>query len=170
MDDIFWSAFGGGAGAVSLSVIATALGGYLSWRSRQPSLKVSASLGRLVQGTDGQVYTAPSSNRLGNDDQVVFEARNSRTSSVTVVQFGFRLRRVKCSDFQVIPHLVFPYEIESGKSLTEWTETGHLLERIADGGKTPSDIKCVWFKSAVGDEYRGKLDKKTIKRLEELAG
>lgn len=164
MDDTFWAALGSGLAAV----IAVSWGEYLRWRSAQRKLKVSASMGRIVQGTDGQVYTAPSSNYLGNDDLVFFEARNSQTSSVTVVQFGFRLRRTHKSDFQVYPHLTFPYEVEGGKSLTEWVETKVLLKAIADAGKKPSDIKYVWFKSAAGREYRGKLDKGTVERLEEL--
>ena len=87
---------------------------------------------------------------------------------MTVAQFGIRLRCAKSSDMQVIPNLPFPYEIDSGKSLIEWTDAKEMLKRIADAGKKPSDIKCVWFQSATRREYTGKLDKKVIERLGSL--
>ena len=142
--DVFWAAFGGGAAAGIFSVIAVVLGEYLRWRSVQPKLVVSVTLGRLAgaRDIDGQLYPVQVDDSC---ETTLFGAQNPRLSSATVMSFGLRARHGEKPVIQVTPQFKFPYEIEGGKSLTQWFDTKVLLKSLAETGNKPSDIKYAWF-------------------------
>lgn len=166
--DVFWAAFGGGAAAGVVTLVAVVVGEYIRWRLIQPKLEVSVSLGDLGRAEAGEIVIVP---RNDNPKKVFFSARNPRTHPVTVVSFGFVVRRGEKRHKQV-GHQAgfgFPYEVAGGKSLTQWMETKVLLESLEKSGNSPSDIKYAWFSSASGRDFRGKLDKSTVNALNRLA-
>ncbi len=164
MDDVFWAAFGGGAAAGVFSLLAVVLGELFRLKSGRPKLEVSARLGGVKWDSQGRMVASPRGEKM-----VYFEAQNQHNFiPVTVTMFGVRFRRAKDPRLQLYPNHQFPQNLGAGESLVEWTETTELLSKVAAAGKKPSDIKSVWFKSAAGREFRGKVDKETIERLGEL--
>ena len=157
--DVFWAAFGGGAAAGIVTLVAVIVGEYIRWLVAQPKLIVSMSLGYVTA--------------KGNTLQVIFQAQNPRTHPVTVSTFGYRVRNGKKPMMQVghQSHLFrFPYEIVGGKSLVQWADANEVIRSLCENGNKPSDIKYAWFNTAAGKEFRGKPSKETIENLIKLQG
>lgn len=155
--NVFWAAFGGGAAAGVVTLLAVVLGEYIRWKLAQPKLVVSVSLGRLYNMNDD----AP---------KVFFDAKNPRIAPITVTSFGYvvRTRERPKAVVQPPPHYTFPYEITTGKSISPWLDTRELINHLLESDLTASDIKYAWFDTAAGKQFRGKLRKETVKALNEF--
>lgn len=152
--DVFWAAFGGGAAAGIVTLVAVLLAEYIRWRLAQPSLQIAVTLGmhfNAIPATFGHI-------------QMFLEARNPSIHSVTVVAFGFALRDKHM--MTIFPYAKLPYEIAGGQALREKAEIGEVLKTLTSNNKKPSDIRCVWFRAASGKEYRRKFPKSIINVLE----
>lgn len=104
--DVFWAAFGGGAAAGVVTLVAVIAGEYIRWAVVQPKLVVSMLFGYVTA--------------KGNTPQVIFQAQNPRVHPITVSTFGYRVRKGKKPMMQVGHQsdlFEFPYEIAGGKSL-----------------------------------------------------
>jgi hypothetical protein len=144
MSDVFWAAFGGGAAAGIVTLIAVLFAEWYRWFLDRPLVKVSLSTGFFV----GQ-----------KDIKLFLEASNPHTKSVTLSSFGFMFRNKKWGTIVVNPQFgyIFPYELSSGKSLQQWSDIPGLLNTLKNDGKTPKDLKWVYFRSSAGKTYRGKI-------------
>lgn len=159
MPDVFWAAFGGAAAAGLATLIALLAAEWFKWFLDRPLLKVEISLGHLIAygDTDPKVR------------QVFLEASNPHSKPVTISTFGLFYKRYKWGTLYVTPQIgyQFPYQLDGGKLLGQWTSLEELLKAIKKAGRTPRDLKWVWFKASSGKTYRGKIKKWIIKELEE---
>jgi hypothetical protein len=157
MSDVFWAAFGGAAAAGFTTLVAILVAEWYRWFLDRPLVKVEMSLGFLI--------TADSVDRTR---QVFFEARNPHTKSVTLSTFGLSYRNDKWGTLQVTPQAgyQFPYQLDGGKSVQQWTTVQSLLETLHKGGKAASDLRWVWFRASSGKLYRSKIKKWVINDLE----
>jgi hypothetical protein len=154
---VFWAAFGGAAAAGIFTLIAVIGGEWFRWFLDRPLVRVKLSIGYMVSG--GQVEKAPS---------ILFEAINPHTKSVMLSTFGLSYRHPELGTLYVNPQIgyQFPYKLEGGTSLTQWTTMTDLLDILKEQGREPSELKWVWFKSSSGKPFRSKIHRKTIRSLE----
>lgn len=158
MPDVFWAAFAGAAAAGLITLIALLTAEWFRWFLDRPLLKVEMSLGHLIAygNTDSKVR------------QVFLEASNPHSKPVTISTFGLRYKRYKWGTLYVNPQMgfQFPYQLDGGKSLSQWTPLEELLKTLKKSGRTPIDLKWVWFKASSGKLYQGKIKKWIIEDLE----
>ncbi len=50
--------------------------------------------------------------------------------------------------------------------MLQWTDTKNVIESHAKSDNKPSDINYAWFRTDAGKEFRGKLEKSTVKFLD----
>ena len=163
MSEVFWSAFGGG---IAGGIVAALAGLVVEWSRyffSKPHLKVSGTARYMV--TPGTPSTL-----IGIKDdeiQLILEAANDRQPPITVTGFGIRLKGRNTPGLFLIPNEGFhmPYEILPGHNLTQFTSVPDLIVKLKEMGKNPRDLKCVWFKTATGREFRGAVDKGAIKTM-----
>ena len=125
------------------------------WMDR-PTLRPNARLDYLhdLQGPDAVL-------------KLFLEAKNPHSSPVTVQSLGIEL------DSGVDPPLVvtlqagyvFPHQVKKGESITEWTDVGELVGKVANQGGSPSDLKWVWFRTSTGERHRARLSKSVLRGL-----
>ncbi len=154
MDNVFWAAFGGGAAAGIITLFAVIIAEWFRWFLDRPLIRVKTSLGFIT----GNVTR-----------QVIYEAINPHSKPVTLSAFGFLYRREQWGKLFTAPQLgyQFPYQLDGGKSISQWTSVQSLLETLKRGGRTPRDLKWVYFNASSGTVYRGKVEKWFIAELEE---
>lgn len=152
MSEVFWAAFGGGLA----SLISVGMVEFARWFADRPLLKVSLERGFLHNGS-GQPRMP----------QLLFEARNPHTKSVTVNSFGLVNKDSKADVIFIVPQagFQFPYEIRGGCCLTQWTDERELVGMLRSRGEKPSDLKWAWFKSSVGTTFKGRISKRTMTNL-----
>ena len=164
MSEVFWSAFGGG---IAGGMVAALVGLVVEWGRyffSKPHLKVSGT-SRYV------VIPGMSSKLIGikNDDeiQLILEAANDRQHPITVIGFGIRLKGRNTRGLFLTPNEGFhmPYEILPGHNLTQFTSMSDLVVELKGMGKKPKDLKCIWFKTATNQEFRGAIDKDGMKAI-----
>ena len=63
---------------------------------------------------------------------------------------------------------VFPHELKKSESITEWTDVPRLLQMLDERGKTPSDLKWLWFSTSSGERHRARIDRKVLEGLSNL--
>lgn len=153
MDNVFWAAFGGGAAAGLLTLIAVGFAEWLRWFIDRPLAKVKLSLGFITGDTTRQVF---------------YEAANPHSKSVTLSTFGILFKRKQMGTLFTTPQLgyQFPYQLDGGKSIQQWASVQNLLETLKKGNNTPGDLKWVYFNASSGKTYRGKIEKWVIAELE----
>ena len=164
MSEVFWSAFGGGVAGGMVAALAGLVVEWGRYFFSKPHLKVS--------GTYRYVVTPGMSSKLigiKNDDeiQLILEAANDRQHPITVTGFGIRFKGRNTNGLFLIPNEGFhmPYEILPGHNLTQFTSVPDLMVELKRMGKKPRDLKCIWFKTATGREFRGSIDKGAIKTM-----
>ena len=155
MSNVFWAAFGGAAAAGLFAIVAIIVGEWFRWFIDRPLLKISLSLGYLL-GVDDKTW------------YVFLEASNPHSKPVALSRFGISYKGKEQRYLQVMPQpgYQFPYQLDGGKSLPQWTPVRELLATLKEEGKEPSDMKWVWFSSSSGKLYRSKIKKSTIEALE----
>jgi hypothetical protein len=158
MTDIFWAAFGGGAAAGVITLIAVVTAEWFRWFFDRPLVKVEVSLGFLH--TAGEV---------SNLRQVFYEARNVHTKTVVLSTFGLSYKKKKQGKLQVTPQMgyQFPYKLEGQSSISQWSNVDGLLGTLYSAKRTPKDLKYVWFNASSGKLYRSKIKKWVVKELEQ---
>jgi len=164
MPDVFWAAFAGAAAAGLITLVAVLIAEWFRWFLDRPLVKVKMSLGFLFGGT---YLTTPDASK-GSNRQVFFEASNPHTKPVTLSGFGLYYKRPKWGFLQVMPQMgyQFPYQLDGGKSLSQWSDMQDLLKTLKKGGRTPRDLKWAWFRASSGKLCRGKIKKWVIEELE----
>ena len=155
---VFWAAFGGGAAAGGAGLAGVILSEWLRWWLDRPLLVVGASLG-YIHDPDGSE----------SEQQLFLEARNPHSKAVTVVSCGFVFKKRAEGKLWTspVPGHPFPQEVAGGKSVRQWIPTSRYLQQLKDMNKTPADLKWVYFDSASGKTFRGRILKKTLRALQE---
>ena len=158
MSEVFWSAFGGGIAGGMVAALAGLIVEWGRYLFSRPHLKVSGTYRYMV--TPGM-----SSKLIGikNDDeiQLILQAANDRRHPITVTGFGIRLKGRNTPGLFLIPNMGFhmPYEILPGHNLTQFTSIPDLVIELKEMGKKSEDLKCIWFRTATNQEFRGVIDK-----------
>jgi len=154
---VFWAAFAGGAAAGTVGFVTVIVSEWLRWWLDRPLLVVGASLGYIL---------APGGSQT--EQQVFLEARNPRSKPVTVMSFGFVFKKRAEGSLWLspVPGYSFPQEVAGGKSLRQWIPTSRQLQQLKDMNKTPVDLKWVYFDSADGKTFRGRIHKETLRALQ----
>jgi len=167
MPNVFWAAFGGGAAAALITLVALITVEWFKWFLDRPLVKVKMSLGFLF-GTTYMLTRDPSKGKDRNR-LVFFEASNPHTKPVTISGFGLYYKRSKWGAFHIMPQVgyQFPYQLDGGKTLTQWSDMQDILQAIKEDGRTPRDLKWAWFRASTDKIYLSKIKKWIIKELEE---
>ncbi len=158
---IFWSAFGGGAAAGIITLLAVILAEWFRWFLDRPLVRVTMMFARVNKMTYG---FDPSKTYISLD------ARNPHSKSVTLSSFGFYYKKPKkWGKIYVFPdgQLAFPYELKGGKSISQLSYEGNLFDGLFRDGRKPSDLGRVYFQAASGKVFFGKIPKVSMKVLEE---
>lgn len=158
MSNIFWAAFGGAAAAGLITLVALLTAEWFKWFLDRPLVKVKISLGLLITPDDSQ-------SRIR---QVFLEASNPHSRPVTLSTFGLLYKCKKWGKLQVTPQMShqFPYQLDGGKSLPQWTSVKQLLAILKKEKRTPKDLKWAYFQASSGKLYRGRIEKWVIEELE----
>jgi hypothetical protein len=158
MPNVFWAAFGGAAAAGLITLIALLTAEWFRWFLDRPLVKVEMTLGFLIN---------PDGSR-DKSRQVFLEASNPHSKPVTLSTFGLFFKRKEWGKIQVMPQMgyQFPYQLDGGKSLSQWSDMQDLLKTLKKDGRTPRDLKWAWFRASSDKLYRGKIKKWVIKELE----
>lgn len=144
------------AGIVTL--IAVLAAEWYRWFLDRPVVNVRAHLGFVL--TPGSV---------DETRQVFLEALNPHSKPVTLSSCGFAFRYAEWGNLWVspVPGYSFPYQVDGGKALTQWIPVQTLLKTVLSEGRTPSDIKWVWFQASSGKQYRSKVAHSVLRALED---
>jgi hypothetical protein len=158
MPDVFWAAFAGAAAAGLITLVAVIIAEWFRWFLDRPLVKVEMTLGFLLTA-DG---------KRDESRQVFLEASNPHTKPVTLSTFGLIYKREKWGKLLITPQFgyQFPYHLDGGKSLSQWSLMQELLKTLKKQGRIPRDLKWAWFKASSGRLYRGKIKKWVIEELE----
>jgi len=158
MPDVFWAAFAGAAAAGLITLIAILTAEWFRWFLDRPLVKVEMTLGFLI---------TPDGSR-DESRQVFLEASNPHSKPVTLSAFGLIFKRKEWGKIQVMPQMgyPFPYQLDGGKSLSQWSSVQQLLETLKKDERTPRDFKWVYFAASSGKLYRSKIKKWVIEALE----
>ena len=134
MSDVFWAAFGGSVAAGFITLVAVLTAEWFRWYLDRPLANVDVNLGFLV-----------CSGSIDKTRQVLLEARNPHSKPVTLSTFGLSFKQDKWGTLLLNPQAgyQFPYQLEGGKSIHQWTTVQSLLDAIRKEGRTPADIKWV---------------------------
>ena len=157
-DDLsmYWAPFLGAIGAGLMVVAVPVAFFFLRWWAGRPLLKPRARLDYLhdLHGSDG-VLT------------LFLEARNPRSKHVTVTSFGLELDSETNSLIPLASRAgyVYPHEVAKSQSIIEWCEVPNLVDILDELGRTPSDLRRVWFKALSGERYWARLDRHVIDGL-----
>ena len=156
MDDVFWAAFGGGAAAGMVTLVAVMFAEWLRRRSDQPLLNIKASVGLEV---------GPYRN---NDVKIYVTASNPRSKPVTVEGMGISLKGGEGKNMVIFsgPNVQFPHEIESGKNVTVDLENPGIISALQGEGKGPGNLDKIWFRAADGREYKCKVPNGVRQQIE----
>lgn len=153
MSDVFWAAFGGAVAAGLITLIAVLIAEWFRWFLDRPLVKVEVDLGFIVGDTTRQVF---------------YGASNPHSKPVTLSAFGLFFKHKEWGKLQVNPQMgyQFPYQLDGGKSLSQWSSMKQTLEALKKEKRTPRDLKWAWFRTSSGNLYRGKIKKRIIEELE----
>ena len=154
MSDVFWAAFGGAAAAGIFTFGAVMLAEWFRWFMDRPLLKIKASQGFQVSGIPG--VTEETSEFL-----FYLQASNPHSRSVTVSSMGVSLRGKKSPGFMFMPTagFVFPFEVLSGKSLSQGIPMSNVADGLLEIKKSAADLKYVWFLASTGKTFRTRIPK-----------
>lgn len=157
--NIFWAAFGGAAAAGVLTLIAVLAAEWFRWFLDRPLIKAQISFGFIHH----QVIK-------DNTWYVFLEARNPHSKLVVLSTFGFYYRREEWGSLQVMPQagFDFPYALEGGRALTQYTPIFDLANKLKETGRKPSDLKWIYFSSSAGKVFKNKISHKKIEVLQKV--
>lgn len=157
MNNVFWAAFGGGAAAGLLTLAAIGFVEWLRWFIDRPLVKVNLSLGFIH-----------ASGIVNEERQIIYEAINPHSKPVTLSTFGLTFRQKKWGKLFITPQFgyQFPYQLDGGKSISQWSEVKSLLKTLERENRTPKDLKWAYFNASSGKVYRHEIKKWVIKELE----
>jgi hypothetical protein len=155
---VFWAAFGGGAAAGIFTLIAIVVAEWTRWFIDRPLIKVSVGF--------AYVHNHPLFDE--NTRYICLEAKNPHSKPVTLSTFGWRYKSKEPMKFQVMPDgtLQFPFELESGKAISQLSPEEDFFEALRKEGLRPRDLKCVFFELSSGKIFRGKITRVTMQALE----
>ena len=124
----------------------------------RPLINVETLLGFIVGG-------------IPRDDsrKLFLRARNPHTPSVTISSFGLSYKRKDCGVLWITAQAgyIFPYEVRGGGNIEQWTDVSELIKTLRESGRKPTDLKEAWFNASSGKTYSKRIDKETIKGLQE---
>ena len=157
MPNVFWAAFGGGAVAGIVTLLALAFVEWLRWFIDRPLVKP-----RLWFVQKLHISTKDDTRYLG------FEAVNPHTKTVTLSTFGLLYKEVKKGRLQVLPMEagVFPYRLPGGESISQSIPQDNLFSTLRKTNNRPKDLKWVYFSASSGKIFRSKIASITLKELE----
>jgi hypothetical protein len=149
--DVFWPALGGGIGG-GIAILIVEI---FRWYVNKPTVRC-----KLFPGF-----------RLDNQSKTIqkylsFEAINPHLTPVTLSSFGLLFKRKEWGKCDVDPKVPFPYQLDGGKSLSQKVVPESLFEALRKNGRTPKDLRWVYFRASSGKLYRNKIPKWVIKELE----
>lgn len=155
--EIFWAAFGGALAAGLVTMMALFAVEWFRHHLDRPLISASTSLGFIVGGPV-----------VDNTRKLFLHAKNPSTHPVVINSFGLEYKG-KLGALFVTPQpgWVFPYELAGGHGIQQWVDVLGLVESLKSHGRTPSDLKNVYFQASSGRSYSSRIDKKTIKELTE---
>jgi hypothetical protein len=156
--EVFWAAFGGAAAAGLITLIAVITAEWFRWFLDRPLIKVKMSWGVLVM-QDGSV---------DENRQVILTAANTHNKPVTIESFGLTFKRKQWGSMLLAPqaNCQLPYQLDGGKSLTQWSEIKQILSALKSEERVPRDLKSAYFAASSGKTYEGKIKKYIIRTLE----
>ncbi|MGA9099734.1 MAG: hypothetical protein WB392_12480 [Methanotrichaceae archaeon] len=156
---VFWAAFGGGAAAGIFTLLAVVLTQWIRWYLDRPLIKVGVSFARLIN--------VPGVNQ--KDLNISLEAKNPHNRTATLSTFGFYFKSRADGKLQIMPDgtYSFPYELQAGKSIAQFSNENNLYGALHNAGKKPSDLKCGYFTISSGQVFRGNIPRDTMKTLED---
>jgi hypothetical protein len=151
MTNIFWAAFGGAAAAGLITLIAVLIAEWFRWFLDRPLVKVEMTLGFWVDR----------SGKKSEERQVFYEVRNPHSKPVTLDAFGLIYEGSKSGRLQISPQqgYQFPYQLDGGKLLSQWTPLIELLITLEEREIAPRDLKKLWVRASSGKVYRGNIKK-----------
>ena len=157
MSNVFWAAFGGGAAAGVFTLLAILGAEWFRWYLDRPLLKVRVSLGFRLDSIH------PDSTPL-----IFLEAVNPHSKPVVISTFGLSYRSEEWGTIQVNPSpgFTFPYVLDGGHSITQYTTRVDLPDLLRKAGRVPSDLKGAWFKSQTGKVFEVDFTRWQIQALE----
>jgi len=149
MSDVFWAAFGGSIGGGLVALIIEGL----HWFLDRPLVNVKLWPGFIAGDKTRYIF---------------YEAANPHSKPVTLSSFGLLPKVKEWGKIWVTPQVGyhFPYQLDGGKSLSQWSDIQDLLKTLKREGKTPRDLKWVYFQASSGKLYRSKIKKWVIEELE----
>jgi len=153
MSNVFWAAFGGAAAAGLVTLIALLT---VEWFRRfldRPLVNVKLWPGFIAGDKIRYLF---------------YEAVNPHSKPVTLSSFGLLFKLKEWGKIGVIPQVgyQFPYQLDGGKSLSQWSDMQDLLATLKKQERTPRDLKWVYFQASSGKLYRSKIKKWVIEELE----
>ncbi|MBN1862969.1 MAG: hypothetical protein JW790_04935 [Dehalococcoidales bacterium] len=150
--DVFWPALGGGIGG-GIAILIVEI---FRWYVNRPLIRCKASLGFIHSGIED------------NTRYLFLEATNPHSQPVTISTFGLLYKKKELGKLHVTPQVgySFPYQLDNGKSIIQWSDMQLLLKTLREGMRVPQDLKWVYFQASSGKLYRNKIPKWVIKELE----
>ena len=96
-------------------------------------------------------------------------AKNPHTPAITVSSFGLSYKNKGWGVLWITAQAgyIFPYEVPGGGSIQQWTDVSELNRKLRESGRKPTDLKEAWFIASSGQTYSKRIDKETIKGLQE---
>lgn len=154
----FWAAFGGGAAAGVFTLSAVLLSEYIRHRRDRERVAVDATAGIIDQPGEG-----------ASDPMLFLAASNPHTRPTILEAFGYRYRKKKWGYVQINPQLGFelPRKLEPGDSYSQWTPIAGIAKSLREQGRTPRDIKDIWFRLRTGRTFGGKIPKYAFRQINE---
>lgn len=98
-------------------------------------------------------------------ETVLCNARNPHSKSVTLSGCDLHFKR-KDWGWLTMPLEWFPHQLNGGKSYTVRMPMQELLMTLKKGGKVPSDLKEIHFRTESHGSFHSSIDEGHIKQLE----
>jgi len=153
MPDVFWAAFAGAAAAGLITLIAVLTAEWFRWFLDRPLVNVKLWPGFITGDKTRYIF---------------YEAANPHSKPVTLSSFGLLFKLKEWGKIQTMPQIGyhFPYQLDGGKSLSQWSDMQDLFQTLKKQERTPRDLKWVYFQASSGKLYRSKIENWVIEELE----
>lgn len=154
--DVFWAAFGGGAAAGIVTLLSVLLIEFTRWRLSQPKLRVSFTLGAVLE-PGGSPKRA-----------MFFSAYNGRSTPVTITSIGLSASP-KSKGHQIVGirrDMELPKELTAGGQFDTWVELDDLIPQFARLGTTVGDMKHAYVTAHGAKIFSTKISKSFKKEME----
>jgi hypothetical protein len=159
---VFWAAFGGLLGGITLIVLAMVARVWLRRRADEPRLKITARLGSMNDVPDFR------------GQQLFFiKAANVSRHATTVVEFGYIIGGKKRTRHAYLPSTAamelgwgLPKDIRYKDTINHFIEVGRLFGFLEKDGKRPSDLRSVYYRDRTGRFHTGRIPKSICQSLD----